>query len=397
MTWRETYRQPSFRGVAFDDVPTDGLTGGRRYATHVYPGRDTHLQEDLGRTPDEFSIDALIIGDDFAQRRDALLEELEKPGAGRLIHPWFGEISVVALNWNVRHSQREGRACRFRITFKDAGANIRPVAEIDSALAIENTAVAAETAISDDFITWFNPGTPDDFVEDAAVVTLDSQLTSFVDEVAFYVETGTAVIDTALGIATNVRNLIRNPLGLISAVFPLFGRLVGLAGFAESSILRALRFFADSNDGFTPVPLTTARRRQQAANQTALINLAKRTAAITEARLVPRIVFETRDDAIATRDSVIANLDELILDAAPSFNAAPLRQLQADVVADVNPRALDLSKISLYRPALTEPLDVIAHRLYGDTSQANFIAGRNRIRHPEFVVGGQAIEVRANG
>jgi len=35
----------------------------------------------------------------------------------------------------------------------------------------------------------------------------------------------------------------------------------------------------------------------------------------------------------------------------------------------------------------------VAHRLYGDALAADGIVARNRIRHPGFVTGGQALEV----
>ena len=103
-TFFSRLREASFRGVPFevDDVEA---SGGRRVVLHEYPLRDTPYREDLGRRAREFSVRGYIIQGrtyDYATSRANLLKALEAYGAGELVHPWHGEVSVVVDDYRLR-------------------------------------------------------------------------------------------------------------------------------------------------------------------------------------------------------------------------------------------------------------------------------------------------------
>ena len=84
----------SFRGVGFY-VTSAGIKAGRRTVVHEYPQRDKPYVEDIGRATRQISINAFVVGDDYIKQANALLEAIEKPGQGTLVHPWLGSMTVT--------------------------------------------------------------------------------------------------------------------------------------------------------------------------------------------------------------------------------------------------------------------------------------------------------------
>ena len=85
-------RPASFRGVPFV-VDVAAGEGGRRIVTHEFPLRDQPYTEDLGRAAQRHRIRAFVIGDDYQDKRDALLAACQdKNTAGTLVHPFLGDL-----------------------------------------------------------------------------------------------------------------------------------------------------------------------------------------------------------------------------------------------------------------------------------------------------------------
>ncbi|HGW7256049.1 TPA: DNA circularization N-terminal domain-containing protein, partial [Escherichia coli] len=91
--WREKLLEASFRGVPFK-VEEESAGTGRRVETHEYPNRDKPYTEDLGKVTFRPSITAYVVGDDCFDQRDRLIDALNKPGPGTLVHPTYGEMKV---------------------------------------------------------------------------------------------------------------------------------------------------------------------------------------------------------------------------------------------------------------------------------------------------------------
>ena len=84
----------SFRGVGFY-VTSASLKAGRRTVVHEYPQRDKPYVEDIGRATRQVSISAFVVGEDYIKQANTLLEAIEKPGSGTLVHPWLGSMTVT--------------------------------------------------------------------------------------------------------------------------------------------------------------------------------------------------------------------------------------------------------------------------------------------------------------
>ncbi len=135
---RTDLRPASFRGVPFG-VTSDSLDTGRRTVKHEFPGREKPYVEDLGRKTRGFSIEAFVVGADYADRRNELLTALEEPGSGTLIHPYYGELTVQVEEVSVKHSALDGGMAIFSITFVEPGS-------ATFAFSARNTAANVETA-----------------------------------------------------------------------------------------------------------------------------------------------------------------------------------------------------------------------------------------------------------
>ncbi|EPY8426542.1 baseplate J/gp47 family protein [Citrobacter youngae] len=121
MAWKDRLQDASFRGVPFK-FEGEGAAVGRRVETHEYPNRDKPYTEDLGKVIFRPNITAYVVGDDCFEQRDRLIEALNKPGPGTLVHPTYGELNVcVDGEIRVGTTSSEGRMVRFDLQFVEAG------------------------------------------------------------------------------------------------------------------------------------------------------------------------------------------------------------------------------------------------------------------------------------
>lgn len=155
MPWLDRYRQASFRGVEFEVDSHEADIAGRRGQTHQYPGRDEPFDEDLGRALKEFEIEGYIVGDDYMDRRDALEEVCDRPGAGLLVHPYLGRRRVRCRRFRVIERTSEGRMCTLRLRLVEAGENRYPADREDTSAALDTAAADAGDALARQFDAAF--------------------------------------------------------------------------------------------------------------------------------------------------------------------------------------------------------------------------------------------------
>ncbi|KAB7624317.1 DNA circularization protein [Alkalilimnicola sp. S0819] len=394
MSWREQLRQGKFRGAAFlIDASEEGF--GRRTALHSYPNRDVPFAEDMGRAHREYRVECYVLGADYMAARDALIEALEQPGPGLLVHPYYGTVRVAVQDrGRVRQTTREGGMARFSITFVEAGEEREPHARVHTPSLVGQRADGAGAAVRDEFAGAFSTAGRPQWVADAAESTgaglLDtlSGLTSRIPSVPDQLVGWTRDLQQA---SNELAQLIRTPAALAERVTGLISDVAGLADnpLAALGVYRKL-FGAGGDDA--AVPATTANRRQQADNQTALHNLVRRTAVIEAARTAATVEWETADEALAMQEQLAEQLDDQAFTANDDTYVA-LVDLRAATVQDLTRRGAQLARVNHVTPQATLPALVLAHRVLGDARRAEEIVERNRLSHPGFVPGGQTIEV----
>jgi len=168
MSWKDNLQDASLRGIAFK-VDSDEATFGRRVQIHEYPNRDKPWAEDLGRATRRFSVQAYLIGDDFFEQRNRLIEAIEKPGSCTLVHPYYGEMTVVVDDAvRVSHSQNEGRMCRVSFSFVESGELSFPTAGLATGQKLSSSVSFLDDAISSAFGAFGMDGMPD-FLQDGVL------------------------------------------------------------------------------------------------------------------------------------------------------------------------------------------------------------------------------------
>jgi prophage DNA circulation protein len=393
MSWREKMGPATFRGVAFF-VETAERSGGRRTVRHEYPFRDEPFLEDTGRKARTFPVEGYVVGAEYLDARDALLDALETEGPGELVHPYYGTLRVIAADFRVQESRDRGGMARFSIEFAETPSEpAQPTAVPDAAAQVRTSAAAAREAVGVEFLATYSPGVLLDSVA-GALRAVTSKINQGSAALAQSGQQVAALKRQADLFEASIASLVTAPGDLLAEVLGLFDTL-SPAPEAGAAGARALLAVYHAELGERP-PSTTATRAQEQANFDAVARLNQRAAAVRAAELVLERTFDTYEDALAVRNEIADLLDEQTETVEDSAYAA-LVQLRADLVKAVPGEGSDLARLLTHTPVTTMPSLVLAHRLYGDVTREAEVIARNRVQHPGFVLGGRALKVLSRG
>jgi len=149
--------------------------------------------------------------------------------------------------------------------------------------------------------------------------------------------------------------------------------------------------------GLAPVATTTANRRVQAANQDALAALVRRLAISSGVEAAFAADYQSYEAATATRDRLLANLDQQMLaagDTGDDANYQALRGLYVSTNQAFDVQAAGLAHLrNLELPPATKPALVLAYDLYGDLARAAQITAMNNLAHPGLPPAGETLRV----
>jgi prophage DNA circulation protein len=392
-TWRERLTGiAKFRGVAFY-VSMAERTGGHRGPDHEYPGsNDPPYSEDLGLDGRTFPVEGYVVGLDYLTARDELLNALEEPGSGELIHPTYGTRRVIARKWRVRESKAEGGWAQFSIEFHETSTKpTQPSARTDGSVQVLQSAATAETSVTATFEALYSEaatlrGGAASVIEGAAeavgevldAVHLPAQAAA--DLRGLILDAQAEAVILAGSAADIVETQVEITLALAEA----------LAESATNPVAEILKLY-DFDPGERP-RATTAARVIERANYDALKRMTQRLVLIRAATLAIGQSFESYDDAVTARARICDLIDEQAEIVADDTYQA-LLQLRADLVRAVPGESTALPRIVRHTPAAVLPSLVLAHRLYGDLEAEADLVARNRIRHPGFVPAGEELEL----
>ncbi|HEX7124679.1 MAG TPA: DNA circularization N-terminal domain-containing protein [Thermodesulfobacteriota bacterium] len=407
MAWRDQLRKvrfgnrdlvgASWRGAPFF-VDAADLEVGRRQARHEYPQRDIPYIEDLGRRAREYRLEGYVIGDTYMADRDRLIQAIEAPGPGTLVHPYLGTLTVTLTSCRVGERTTEGRLARFSFVFLEAGANVVPVAETDTGAAVETAAAAADAALQASFVRTFSVAGAPAFVEAAAVARVDEVATTLETAGARTGGSGSTWSRFRAGLRElreDATGLVREPKALAEAVQARIREIQTLAS-EEGLALTGLTTLRRYGQDLALIVQATLGRIREAANDLGLRRLVRGSGATTAATAAAASRPASYDEAVRLRDDLADWLDEVVVDLADAGDdetAAAVDAVRIAVVQDLTARGGTLARLRTVTPVVTLPALVLAHQLYGDATRADELVARNRIRHPGFVPGGRALEV----
>jgi len=161
MSWIDNLQDASLRGVPFK-VDEDEATFGRRMQVHEYPNRDKPCAEDMGRATRRFIVQAYLVGDDYFEQRNNLIEAVEKPGSCKLVHPFYGEKTVTVTDEvRVSHTKDECRMCRDSLSFIESVELSFPKAGIATGMKLTGAATLMNDFLLSAFEAFGLDGLPD--------------------------------------------------------------------------------------------------------------------------------------------------------------------------------------------------------------------------------------------
>lgn len=391
MAWKDQLRPASFRDVPFQ-VEADDMTAGRRVQVFEYPQRDKPFTEDLGRAAREINITAYVIGPDYLSARDALLQAIESPGPGTLVHPWYGTLQVVARPGRVTHSQQEGGMCRFSLVFVESGELEFPTAKTSPGDQSRKAADMMSSTAVDDFAAIFSV---DGFPSFVSVDALDkfSAALNVVQGVSgraggILQSPVSGLIGELSRFASNPRSLAQQVMGLFSQGRMLSATVSGWFGSGHAANQRALSVVTASVLAYPPVPapslLLSPSRQQISINESAINALMRRALLMQATSMIADMDLPVYDDAVTLRRDLVHALDTESLTATDEVYQA-LQTARVAVYQDVTGRLSSASRLIQITPVEPVPALVLSYDLYEDISRDGEITSRNRIKHPGFI------------
>lgn len=389
MAWADRLQKASFRGVVFQ-VEADEGSFGRRVQVHEYPQRDKPFVEDLGRRAREFTITAFMVGLDYMEARDQLLDAVEKPGPGTLVHPWYGQLTVSLKDdgCRVSHSRDDGGMCRIQLTFVESGELTFPSASASAGArtlqSADDIQVLTETRFSETFQLDRYPAW---VAEDAATTATD-----MLEQLDAALSSG--VLSNPVGdLIQQVNILLAEPVRFAQQVFGLFAKSSAIletsASFADFNTLNFVRVFSAVrasglfDNSTRPSGLTPSRVRLY-DNRDALAMLMRRASLVQAAGMSAVMPLPVYDDAVQLRKDLLSALDQ---EAAMGDDTtyAEIMDLRASVHQDMTARLRDSARLQVINRREIVPALALAYDLYEDTGREAEIITRNRVRHPGFI------------
>lgn len=390
--WLDKFRSGSFRGVEFK-TDSHEFSRGRRKVEHEFPQRELSRSEDLGRQIGKFSLDMLVIGDDYFTQRDALLDALDKEGPGELIHPYLGRKVVQAGAYSLRETVGEGRMARITCDFSEAGQAIFPESTDDQAQSaldlagniLDNSKTAFEKA--------FDLANSPSQVVSAASDRVNELADFMTDSVNKFTQPIENLTQSISNFKADIAALIRLPGELADRIKGIFEDLFNEFSGDEKTGSKVSGNFKDLS--FPPVIGTTPSNEREQINQDAVANIGKEMAFATQASNDVNSEFISSREAVEARDGTILNIDDQLNNVTDDDLFGSLKDLQA-ALSKAIPEA-GLADLITFTPKKTLPALVISHRLFQNVSKEDEIIDENGIQHPGFVPGNVEIEVSAVG
>jgi prophage DNA circulation protein len=383
-TWRDRLRPASFRGVPFfvDEASSEY---GRRYQHHEYPQRDEPYAEDLGRKQRRYQVTGYAIGPGYMGVRDRLLAACEQSGAGKLVHPYLGELQVVCDAIRLRERDEEGGICRFELAFAEPGTRGMPRGRRARGAALRAAGTTLARAAVRAFVgnTFRVQGFPD-FVAEAAADNL-RELATILEGL----RGPTLPTAPSLEFRRRVLELLAIAPDLVSPDVIGEATVAAIAAFAESVAVPIALDGLEALQDVTfagPPSTTTPARRQQAENAESLELLVHQGAVAALATPVAAVPMQTYEEFVAVRDRVVAVCDRAIEEAI-TLDAVydALDDVRAQCIAELRVRGATLQPLRRYTTAYPRPDLVLAQRLYQDPSRAEELARRAGAVHPAFL------------
>jgi prophage DNA circulation protein len=358
----------SFRGVQFEALD-ESAESGRRVAVFEYPRRELPGSLDLGRKARRYTIAGYIA----AAQAPLLAAALETPGAGLLIHPAAGAVSVVVESYTQSTSTRDVRHAYFDLAFVESG-DPELIVFVDATAGLTDAAGAAASAASAFFAATLT-------ATDAAI----NQIRDATAAVRRYTTEGpiAAALQRAQDLAVALDDLDRETVAALTSPERYAERLVAALSIVGS--LRVLSLLTGGTTGtITPAAPATAPEQTDRNNREAIRRLYAHNALAAHAAALTTDLPPSRAEATAALNVLLARIErEAAITAEPA-----LGDLRAATIAAAGERIAALPEVETVNFEVLTDWRTEASRRGADPE---YLATLNDTPHPGFVVGLQAV------
>lgn len=423
-TWRDDLLPASFRGIKFL-IEQAAVPVGRKGQLHEYPQRDEPFFESLGKQTQVHKVSAYVIGDDCFERRDKLLEALEKEGPGELVHPWLGRMLVDVGECDLTHSRTEGGMARLELTFYPSKPRKFPTGTANT----QQQVVKSSESLLSSALRRYKAAMA---VVDKARINLIG-LRNGLSNVYTIIQRQFAPF---LGIFTNlsgfIQSLVNSPSAL-SALFSSYFNDFSTSGLFRTGVNRTSSSSGQTGNAAGAVTAPSYRSSVAVASQhaeavnsinnvpqasgadttaaaQAVANLVQDSLLVQVALIISEMPVATQpvsvestpsidhqavqpvdrpevpvaDDVIELRDVLSEAIWQASLKADPEHYQA-LNTMRQALIKHLSAVAASGVRLVDITPAETLPALVLAYRRFGDATRAGEVVQRNRIQHPGFV------------
>lgn len=418
--WRDSLLPGSIGGVSLY-VSEVKSSVGRRTTSRELPFRDVPAHEDLGRRSRRFSVSGFVIGAGYLAERDAVIAVFESKGPWLFVHPWWGEISVVldeGASLDVAESDAEGGWARFSFSLVESGEPDGAKISTSTSAALSSASKKAIVAVQLDTLKKLKLDIGAVFsAASSAIGKISSAMLKAKRKVqgALGVTQAAGISDALADLKANANKLLATPAELLTSLNGLVSSLKGIftdfsaseqespnsaypGGSKKLAAEAAIAMAQDlaSVDTITPPPYPGGPQDEDAAAAARALSKALGVMVVAETidLFGTSLPVESADQAIEALLSLGDLADAILLDVETSDDLyVAMTDLRAALDAHLASLSASLPTIQIYIPAATMPALLLAFNLYGDPTRDLEIVGRNRVPDPNFLVGGEPLEV----
>lgn len=415
--WRDSLFEGKIAGVPLF-IQQVSNTIGRRTTSKSMPFRDTPAREDLGRQIRKYRVSAIVIGDEYMAARDALRDVFESPGPWIFTHPWQGEISTIldeGSSVDISESHEQGGMASFNFSLVESGDpdSLRVTVSTTAALAVASAAVIEAAAI--DAEKKMSVGDVFNALSDGMGAVTAGMLAAKRKAMgALGVTQLAAISDSLADVNSTIGSLANSPGELLSTLSGLVSAFKGI--FSDQSAVNDDSPNASYPGGPKKVLVEAALANatdlcaietitppvfeggpvddDEVAAQKALKDALKAMTIASSIDLIGNLPLESVDVALEALGTLGGLADDMLTDPDTSDDVfTAMTDLRAALDAHLASLVASLPRIQEYIPPQSMPALLIAFQFYNDPTRDLEIVGRNRIKDPNFVPGGDPLEL----
>lgn len=380
MGWRERYQQGAFRGIPFQ-IDSGEDERAQRLVVHEFPARDKPYLETMGKKANRFTVEAFLVGDNYLEQRDNLQDACTQTGTGKLVHPFYGEITVQCESIRTRHDRTEMRMVRVSMSFVEVGDLVPITTYISTQAKVLESAQGAVAAQKTTFERLFDYAS----LPYAKAQEVLGQVNAAVEVIG----QARKLVGQAPAFAAEIQNIGGALSSLVTDAGELADEMINLITFGfltedtdADSVPDVKQSFAEIADLFEYTPYVAIPSEESSAF-TALV---KGTAMAQGGHMLSLAEFDSVEEAFAMRDQLFAAIDAFQnTEGLDDSIFTSMSGLRAQVERDIKERSASLPRLVEITLPKAVPALVLSYRLYGNVDEENSIISRNRIRHPGIV------------